>query len=155
MPTLTPGSGQFPRSKGRIIGSNIFFSDLRLAYHVLNLSMAIQTYFAVKAIFKRRSLKGLRMFVVGGFARNRLYLKLLATIFRDAEVLRAGYTDLTSLGAAITAKAAYEDVSPCDIDRELIESIIAERRVKPIDVEENLLMEYIDEFEHHCQSEKW
>ncbi len=153
VPTLTPGSGQFPKSKGRIIGEEEFRKDLKTAFHLLNLSIAVQTYFAVRAILGEKPVKGMKIIVAGGFAKNTLYLRLLATIFRDSEVLKAGYADLTSLGAAITAKAAYEEISPMQVEKELVRSIIAESPIDPIDIDEALIMEYINDFERHCLSE--
>lgn len=152
VPTLTPGSGQFPKSKGRIIGKRKFYSDPKLAYHVLNLSIAIQTYFAINAILRGKPLRGIRIIVAGGFAKNNMYLKLLATILRNAKILRAGYADLTSLGAAITAKSAYEGISLNEIDKELIKSIIAEEIIEPLEIEDNLILDYINAFEAHCLS---
>lgn len=153
IPTLASGSGQFPRSRGRVIGENIFYKDFKLAYHALNLSMAIQTYFAIRAIFRSESLKGLKVVVAGGFAKNTLYLRLLTAILRDAKIFKTHYSDLTSLGTALTAKAAYEGMSLDQVDKESVKVMIAEEIVRPLEISECLIVNYIDEFKRHCLAE--
>jgi len=152
VPTLTPGSGQFPKSKGRIIGKDVFSRNLKTAYHLLCLSIAIQTYFALEAVLGGIK-RGVKVIVVGGFAKNRMYMKILATLLRyhDIKVLKTEYEDLTSLGTAITAKMAYEGIKPKDVEKELIEEAIREVYIKPIeDIDERDLMEYVDIFKEHC-----
>lgn len=154
IPTLTPGSGQFPKSKGRIIGENAFYKNFKLAYHALNLSIAVQTYFAIEAILRRRSFEGLKVIVAGGFAKNTLYLRLLTALLRGAEIFKTRYPDLTSLGAALTAKAAYEGISLDQIDIETVRSMTAEEPVEPLEISEELFMSYVSEFEQYCLTEK-
>lgn len=147
IPTLCPGSGQFPNSKGRIIGEP---KDFKTAYHVLNLSIAIQTYYALKYIMIGKSLSNFKLIVAGGFAKNPMYLKMVATILKDLEVYKAKYPDLTSLGTAITAKIAYENIEPHEIDANLLKDIIGLKLIKPQSVERRLLMDYIKSFEELC-----
>jgi len=153
VPTLALGSGQFPKSRGRVIGEKTFYKDFKLAYHVLNLSIAVQTYFAIKVIFKSKSFKGLKVIVAGGFAKNTLYLRLLTAILRDAKIFKTQYPDLTSLGTALTAKAAYEGILLNQIDKEIVKRMTAEEAVKPLEISEELIESYIDEFEKHCLAE--
>lgn len=154
IPTLCPGSGQFPKSKGRIIGEEKF-KDFKIAYHVLNLSIAVQTYYALKYIMRGKPLANFDLIVAGGFAKNRMYLKMIATILRDIRVYKAKYPDLTSLGTAITAKIAYENIEPREIDSELLKRIIGLELIKPMDVEKSLIMDYIKSFEEHCLEEEY
>ena len=50
VPALTPETGQFPDSKPGIIGSRKFYKNMETAYHVLCLSLAVQSYFAINEI---------------------------------------------------------------------------------------------------------
>ena len=153
IPTLTPGSGQFPRSKGRIVGREEFSKDLKIAYHALNASMAVQTYFALKAMLEEE--RGLKVTVVGGFSKNPMYLKMLATMLRSLgiKVFKTEYEDLTSLGTAVTAKIAYEGIAPGEVDREVIDKALKEIEIKPLEgIDEGMVTEYIDKFEELCLS---
>ena len=154
IPTLAPGSGQFPKSKGRVVGKSAFYKDFKSAYHALNLSMAVQTYFAIGAILRRESFKGLKVIVAGGFAKNTLYLRLLTAVLRDAKIFKTRYPDLTSLGTALTAKAAYEGIPLNQIDKGIVKAMTAEELVRPLEISEELITGYIDEFKRLCLAER-
>jgi len=75
---VTPGliekSGRFPYSKPKIIG-DLFYKDPESAYHILNLSLAIQSYAAIESISEERDIDAI---VQGGFANNMIYLTILS-----------------------------------------------------------------------------
>ncbi|RLE93264.1 MAG: hypothetical protein DRN04_07675 [Thermoprotei archaeon] len=147
VPTLTPGTGQFPCSKGRIVKEKEFFRDPATAYHVLNLSLAAQTYFALSLL--TRGKKGLRILVQGGFAKNPHYLRYLATLMPYNTIVYYKYTEATSLGAALVGKAALEDKSLKDLDVELpqLESI----EVKRLSIDDKYVEEYLESFKELCE----
>ena len=147
VPTLAPGTGQFPRSKGRVVDRGFFRRGVREAYHALNLSIAVQTYYALKAL--TGGVSGLRLVVQGGFAKNDVYLRLLATIAPGLEVLRSKYPEATSLGAAMLAKCALEGCRPEDL-RDCVAPLLGVERVRGVPVDDAYVSEYLREFEELC-----
>lgn len=144
IPTLTPGTGQFPRSRGRVVGP--FLRDAVESYYALNLSLAIQTWYATTLLTGRTRL---RLIVQGGFARNEVYLSYLATLMPDAEVIKAKYPEATSLGTAITALSAMEGRDPRTLGLCLPQ--LEGERVVGLEVEEHLVQEYVEEFLELCR----
>jgi len=142
VPTLTPGTGQFPRSKGRVVG---YLTDLVRAYHYLNLSLAVQTWHALKLLTGGRKV---RVYVQGGFAKNDVYLAYLATLARWAEVIKGEYPEATSLGAALTALSALEGCEPRQLDVEL--QAVSGEPVEPLDVDDTYVEEYARNFLSLC-----
>ena len=138
---ITPGlvekSGRFPYSKPRIIG-DLFFKDPRYAYHVLNLSLAIQSYAAVESISEEKKLD---VIVQGGFANNEIYLLILSALLPDSKVLRSGFSETTGLGAALCAKCALEGLKPEDIEVE-----IPVEEVPKSMIDQDKLSQYVEEF---------
>jgi len=146
LPTLTPGTGQFPHSKGRVVGA--FSRDAREAYYAVNLSLALQTWYAITLLTGRSKL---RLIVQGGFAKNDVYLAYLATLMPEAKVIKASYPEATSLGAAITALSALEGVEPRKLRLSLPQ--LGGERVAGLNVEEHLVQEYAEEFLRLCSEE--
>jgi L-fuculokinase len=142
VPTLTPGTGQFPRSKGRVVGC---LTDLVRAYHYLNLSLAVQTWHALKLLTGGRKVK---VYVQGGFAKNDVYLAYLATLARWSEVIKGEYPEATSLGAALTALAALEGCEPRQLGVEL--PAVSGEPVEPLDVDDAYVEEYVRNFLSLC-----
>jgi sugar (pentulose or hexulose) kinase len=138
---ITPGliekSGRFPYSKPRIIG-DLFYESPEYAYHILNLSLAIQSYAAIESISEGRRID---VIVQGGFANNAIYLTILSTLLPDRGILRSGFSETTSLGAALCAKCAEEDLEPKDIEV----NIPIEEVPKP-DIDQDKLSRYLEEF---------
>lgn len=138
---VTPGliekSGRFPYSKPRIIG-DLFHKDPEYAYHILNLSLAIQSYAAVESISEGRNIG---VIVQGGFANNAIYLMVLSALLPDREILKSGFSETTSLGAALCAKCAVEDLEPKDVEV----NIPVEEVPKP-DIDQDKLSQYLEEF---------
>ena len=147
IPTLTLGTGQFPRSKGRIVNERGFFRDPVTAYHVLNLSLAAQTYFALSMLTQDES--GLRILVQGGFAKNIHYLRFLATLMPNNHIVYYRYTEATSLGAALVGKALLEEESLKDLDVELpqLEGISAEG----LNIDDKYVKDYLGSFRKLCE----
>jgi len=147
IPTLTLGTGQFPRSKGRIVNERGFFRDPVTAYHVLNLSLAAQTYFALSMLTQDES--GLRILVQGGFAKNIHYLRFLATLMPNNHIVYYRYTEATSLGAALVGKALLEEESLKDLDMELpqLEGISAEG----LNIDDKYVKDYLRSFRKLCE----
>jgi len=149
VPTLTPETGQFPRSKGRIVDERGFFRDPVTAYHVLNLSLAAQTYFALSMLTRDES--GLRILVQGGFAKNIHYLRFLATLMPNNQIVYYRYAEATSLGAALVGKAILEEESLKDLDVVLpqLEGI----NVEGLSVDDEYVKDYLRSFREICESE--
>jgi L-fuculokinase len=126
LPELVPGSGQFPGSMPRAVEGGAsyaladieagralppFFANESKALAALNLSLAIQTLVALERAGLGRATS---VFTEGGFRKNSGYNAILATAL-GADGGRAFLTDIaeaTSLGAAMTAEAALEGVTP-------------------------------------------
>ena len=86
-----------------------FFNDFKTGLAVLNLSLAIQTYFALKMVgFDGEG----TVFIEGGFRKNIPYLKLLGALFPKATISLTKMEEATAFGSAILAKAALDRVSP-------------------------------------------
>jgi len=138
---VTPGliekSGRFPYSKPKIIG-DLFYKDPESAYHILNLSLAIQSYAAIESISEERDIDAI---VQGGFANNMIYLTILSALLPNRRILRSGFSETTSLGAALCAKCAKEDLEPKDIEV----NIPVEEVPKP-DIDQDKLNQYLEEF---------
>jgi len=147
IPTLTPDTGQFPDSKPMIVGKDKFFRDIDTAYHVLCLSLAIQSYFAIKEIMDTG--KNMPIFIEGGFSNNNIYTGILSDLFQNCEVMSTELKEATSLGAAICAKCAYESISPSQLDPGLIN--INERVIRKPDINRNLIDRYIESFVSYCK----
>jgi len=138
---VTPGliekSGRFPYSKPRIIG-DLFYKDPESAYHILNLSLAIQSYAAIESISEGRNID---VIVQGGFANNMIYLTILSALLPNRRILRSGFSETTSLGAALCAKCAKEDLEPKDIEVD-----IPVKEVPKPDIDQDKLNQYLEEF---------
>jgi len=146
IPTLTPGSGQFPNSKPRIINEKKFYSDYITAYHVLCLSLAIQSYFAIKQIINEK--RNTMIYVEGGFRNNDIYIKLLSSLFKKNKVFSTDVKQATSLGAGICAKCAYEGISPEELSQDLVDT--DEILIDKIELDQNLTEKYITKFKDYC-----
>ena len=123
LPSVAKGIGQFPDSIPRVVeGDKIFFLDdidagksvpsffqnYEEAFAVLNLSLAIQT----KVSFDRADMTpGLQVFTEGGFSRNDSYNTLMTSFYPDSAFYLTDLKEASAFGAAITAKAAYENLN--------------------------------------------
>jgi len=150
IPTLTPGSGLFPYSKPEIIEKDKFYQSMEIAYHVLCLSLSIQSYFAIKQVIGEK--KNIPIFVEGGFRNNSIYMSILSALFPENKLISTSIQEATSLGAAICGKCAYENIAPYDIDLKLIN--IDEKPIKKPNINRKLLEKYIDKFKNFCERGK-
>jgi len=147
-PAVMKGTGQFPNSEPRIINKKSFYRDAKTAYTVLNLSIAIQSYFAIKQALGRELEKDIPVYVEGGFRNNPLYLSILSTLFPEQKVVATDIQEATSLGAAICGKCAAEGIQPHRIEHGLIK--IMEKPVNKLGLDRGLIEEYIATFERYC-----
>lgn len=84
-----------------------FFDDYEKALAVLNLSLAIQT----KVSFDRADMtQGMNVFTEGGFSRNDSYNTLMTSFYPESNFFLTDLKEASAFGAAITAKAALEQV---------------------------------------------
>ena len=130
LPEITPGSGQFPASKARIVdnGETLYFktmnslrycfpnnkradhessdhkkSDYEKLIAVLRISLVLQT---LTALERAGIEKGCEVYTEGGFRKDESYSRLLASALPDNRVFLTDIDEATALGAAMTAKIA-------------------------------------------------
>ena len=115
LPELTPGSGQFPSSRARIVedGKNYYFdaaepaapclSDFEKCFAVLRISLVMQT---LTALERSGFEKGHEVYTEGGFRKDESYSRLLASALPDNKLFLTDISEASALGAAMTAKMA-------------------------------------------------
>jgi len=125
LPEITPGSGQFPASKARIVenGDTLYFnrmnslrycfsnnkitdhknSDYERSIAALRISLVMQT---LTALERAGIEKGYEVYTEGGFRKDESYSRLLASALPDNKVFLTDIDEATALGAAMTAKIA-------------------------------------------------
>jgi sugar (pentulose or hexulose) kinase len=130
LPELTPGSGQFPNSKARIVdnGDTLYFksmnslrycfpnikipdhknsdhkkSDYERLIAALRISLVMQT---LTALERTGIEKGREVYTEGGFRKDESYSRLLASALPENRVFLTDIIEATALGAAMTAKIA-------------------------------------------------
>jgi sugar (pentulose or hexulose) kinase len=129
LPELTPGSGQFPNSRGRIVDDGKIFyfdaqdstffshnyeisdhkssdhkkSDYERLIAALRLSLVMQT---LTALERAGIEKGCDVYIEGGFRKDESYSRLLSSALPDNRVFLTDISEATALGAAMTAKIA-------------------------------------------------
>jgi sugar (pentulose or hexulose) kinase len=116
LPEITPGSGQYPRSKARISEDGTdypfettagrtppCFAAYEEAFAVLRISLVMQTLTALERIGLAR---GAEIYTEGGFRKNEAYNRLLSSAFAENRVFLTDIAEATALGAAMTAKIA-------------------------------------------------
>ncbi|MDA3937771.1 MAG: FGGY family carbohydrate kinase [Spirochaetia bacterium] len=120
LPGVVKGAGQFPDSEPRIFENNRvyhlselqnedhfpeFFNNYEKAYHILVLSLVIQTKVAIERV---NAPSNSPIYIEGGFRHNKSYIKLIASIFPNNPVYITNVSEATSFGAALLGKGAYE-----------------------------------------------
>jgi sugar (pentulose or hexulose) kinase len=153
LPEIVNGSGQFPGSRARAVedGHDFTYEEIKAggaipgfirnpvtAYAVLNLSLALQTEIALS---RAGRVPGTEIFIEGGFRKNPDYAALVATLSHGSPVGLTGFSEATSLGAAMTAKAAITGLRLEGLAPDLKMEISA---VKPVDLPG--LAAYSDEY---------
>ena len=126
LPELTPGSGQFPASRARVVDnetdysfekieSEAFppcFADYETAFAILRISLVMQT---LTALERTGLQKGNEIYTEGGFRKDLSYNRLLSSVFPDSRVFLTDIAEATALGAAMTAKMAFTGKSLSDL----------------------------------------
>jgi len=127
LPSVTPGTGQFPESKARIIENGkiydfdeirkrknhpSFFMDKATAYAVLNLSLAIQTKISLD---RSDMCNGMPLFTEGGFSQNQAYNILISAFYPKSNIYLTNLNEATAFGAALLGKAARENKHPREL----------------------------------------
>ena len=145
LPGLVKEAGPFRREKPEILGS-AFLKDPAHAYHLLNLYLAMTSYVSINLVSER---KPAHIIIHGGFVKNNIYCSLLSTLFPDSQVTKSMFGEITSLGAAMCAKCALEDIKLEDIEIRLDEI-----EIPKLDVDIDKLFRYVDKFVELASSSK-
>ena len=127
LPELTPGTGQFPRSKSRIVedGESYAFDDIsrgkalppcfkdyETGFAALRISLVMQT---LTALERTGLAPGAEVFTEGGFRKNEAYNALVSASLPDNRVFLTDIAEATALGAAMTAKMALTGKGLADL----------------------------------------
>jgi sugar (pentulose or hexulose) kinase len=128
LPELTPGSGQFPLSRARIVedGINYYFdsegfappclNDFEKCFAALRISLVMQTLTALE----RAGIKnGYEVYTEGGFRKDETYHRLLSSALPNNKVFVTDINEASALGAAMTAKMALSGKSLADLSSDL------------------------------------
>ena len=120
LPTMLPGTGQFPDSVARVIdGDEVYsvdditsgrrwpkaFEDYRCGFALANLSLAIQTQVALERVGLE---PGTEVFIEGGFRQNPNYGALLGALLPENPLYLTALEEATSFGAALCGKAVVD-----------------------------------------------
>jgi len=116
LPEITPGSGQFPASRARVVEdgkeyrfdamTETFppcFENYETSFAALKISLVMQ---AQTALERTGLQKGNEIYTEGGFRKDQSYNRLLSGAFPSNRVFLTGIAEATALGAAMTAKMA-------------------------------------------------
>jgi sugar (pentulose or hexulose) kinase len=126
LPELTPGSGQFPLSKARIVvdGKNFYFDELNesssfmssVKYEeciaALRISLVMQT---LTALDRAGIQDGHKIYTEGGFRIDEPYNILLASSLPNNKTYLTDISEAAALGAAMIAKMALSGKSIEDL----------------------------------------
>ncbi len=122
LPSIVPGSGQFPDSIARIVdGDRVYsisdlegskrwppaFESYETGFALANLSLAIQTRIALQRVDLE---PGTEVFIEGGFRQNPNYGALLGALLPDNPIYITALVEATSFGAALCGKAMVDGV---------------------------------------------
>ena len=128
MPELTPGSGQFPASKARIVeeGKDYYFdclenaimdgnfsdgddslppcfSDYEKCYAALRLSLVMQTITTLERVGIK---DGHEVYIEGGFRKDEAFNRILSSALINNKLCLTDISEAAAVGAAMTAKMA-------------------------------------------------
>jgi sugar (pentulose or hexulose) kinase len=130
LPELTPGSGQFPRSRARVVEDGReypygdisregrlppCFADYETGLALLRISLVMQS---LTALERTGLLPGTEVFTEGGFRKNEAYNTLLSAALKDNRVFLTDISEATALGAAMTAKMALTGKGLADLSED-------------------------------------
>lgn len=144
LPGVVKGAGQFPCSEPRVVENDKtfqlkeiqerssipeFFSDYEKAFHILVLSLVLQTKVSIERV---NAPAGSPIYIEGGFRHNKSYRKLIASVFPDNPVYITNIAEATSFGAALLGKGAYEGKDNKDL-KEFV--TIDSRKIEPVNID--------------------
>jgi len=85
------------------------FSDLRYAYHQFIIDLAIIIADSINLIISgKENIE--QLYITGGFARNNIFIKMLASIFENKSVFISEVDNATSLGVALVINKNYSNI---------------------------------------------
>ncbi|MFC1541016.1 hypothetical protein ACFL50_01060 [Candidatus Latescibacterota bacterium] len=136
LPNLHPvnyRTGPFPELRGKIVNERAFFENPGMAYIIMNLTTSITTAYQIDNMSGNSNPD---IVITAGGSKDPLFGGLIATLTGKnvyAMFDRGGnaVTETTTLGAAITGKAAYLNIHPYNVD--VIGLGIIYRKIKPFD----------------------
>jgi hypothetical protein len=96
------------------------FDNFIEGYHLLMVELADLAVNAINLVIPEEDNTN-RMYITGGFSRNHLFLKLLASSFPDKELYTSEISNATALGAAYIMAAAMHPERKVIPDLGLIE----------------------------------
>jgi sugar (pentulose or hexulose) kinase len=159
LPTVVPGTGQFPESVARVIdGDEVFpvadilegrrwpksFEDYLTGFALANLSLAIQTKIALQRVGLE---PGTEVFIEGGFRQNQNYGALLGALLPDNPLFLTELEEATSYGAALCGKSLADGVSVESL-RDFVS--LEKKPIKPADLQG--LEGYVQAFLGHLEN---
>ena len=133
LPELTPGSGQFPSSKARIVEKEqeFLYADIVMSVDnqrmtnlpecfrqyeqtiaLLRISLALQTIAALERVGR---IPGIEIFIEGNFRKDKAFNMLLSAFYPENRIYLSDIGEATALGAAMIAKMAVTGKSLADL----------------------------------------
>lgn len=89
------------------------------AYHKLMLQLVVNQVYSTQLVLKGSLVN--KLFVEGGFSKNRIYMKLLSSLFPGTEVYVASIGEASAVGAALAIHNCWNNKS---ISSDLIELVL-------------------------------
>jgi sugar (pentulose or hexulose) kinase len=90
------------------------FNDFEEAYHLLVRDIITQQVKSTKMVLQGTPVR--KIFVDGGFAKNKIYMTMLANSFRDLEIYAATISQASALGAGLAIHKSWNNNPlPADI----------------------------------------
>lgn len=83
------------------------FAGVEEAYHQLMLDIVAQQFISTQLVLKGTEVK--RIFVDGGFSKNKIFMNLLARAFPQIEIYAASMAQATAVGAALCIHTSWSD----------------------------------------------
>ncbi len=85
------------------------FPDYTYAYHQFIIDLALIVADSINLIISgKENIE--QLYITGGFARNKIFIKMLASIFENKSVFISEVNNATSLGAALVINKNYSNI---------------------------------------------